>query len=212
MTVDKLRGYEPLFGAWTVEGKIAEGRYSKVFKVGKITDGRAEYQCLKTIKFPSGDEELSRVISSGIYENVQQYLDEVELSVRQNMERMLSLRNNEHIVRFDNYTIIKESSCFYVVILMELLKPLNEHLKPESIEQNDVIDLGCDICLALEGFREADIIHHEVKPENIYVDENGSYKLGDFGVCKSRFGEDKAASSYIAPELYANGAIDINCN
>ena len=34
MTVDKLKDYEPLFGSWTVESKIAEGRYSKVFKLG----------------------------------------------------------------------------------------------------------------------------------------------------------------------------------
>ena len=210
MTVDKLRSFEPLFGSWTVESKLAEGRHSKIFKVSNTNDGQAEYKCLKTIKFPSGDEELSKVISSELYENVQQYLDEVELSVRSNMDRMLSLNENEHIVRFDSYTIIKESSCFYLVILMELLKPLNECLEADNVTQNDVIDLGCDICLALEGFREAGIIHREVKPENIYVDENGIYKLGDFGVCRGRFGEDTAVSSYIAPELYTNGEADIN--
>ncbi len=211
MTVDKLKGYEPLFGSWNVEAKIAEGRYSKVFKVGRTNDdGQAEYQCLKTIKFPSGDEELSRVISSGNYENVQQYLDEVELSVRSNMDKMLALSENEHIVRFENYTIIKESSCFWLVILMELLKPVNEYLETESITQNDVIDLGCDICLALEGFREAGILHREVKPENIYVDEKGNYKLGDFGVCSGRFGEDKSVSSYIAPELYTSSGESTN--
>lgn len=210
MTVDKLKGYEPLFGEWTVEGKIAEGRHSKVFKVSRSIDGQAEYQCLKTVKFPSGDEELSRVISSGIYENIQQYLDEVELSVRQSMDRMLTLTDNKNIVRFFDYTIIKESSCFYLVILMELLCPLNEYLKTEDITQNDVIDVGCDMCLALESFRQAGIIHHEIKPENIYVDSHGNYKLGDFGVCNSRFGEDNVVSSYIAPELYENSDEDVN--
>ena len=32
------------------------------------------------------------------------------------MEKMLSLKGSENIVRFDDYTIIKESSCFYLVI------------------------------------------------------------------------------------------------
>lgn len=210
MTVEKLKGFEPLFGSWTVVSKIAEGRYSKVFKVAKADDGQVRHQCLKTIRFPSGNDELSKVISSGIYTNVQQYLDEVEASVRKNMDKMLSLRSNKNIVRFDNYTIIKENSCFYLVILMELLKPLNDYLKADSAVQNDVIRIGTDICSALEGFRAAGIIHHEIKPENVYVDARGNFKLGDFGVCKGRFGEDKVVSSYIAPELYGNGAIDIS--
>lgn len=210
MTVEKLKNFEPLFGSWTVESKIAEGRYSKVFKVAKVEDGQVRRQCVKTVKFPSGNEELNEVISSGVYQNVQQYLDEVELSVRKNMDKMLSLRGNKNIVCFDNYTIIKEKSCFYLVILMELLKPLNDYLKVDSAVQNDVIKIGTDLCNALEGFREIGIIHHEIRPENIYVDSKGNFKLGDFGVCKGRFGEDKVVSSYIAPELYNNGTIDIS--
>ena len=210
MTVEKLKGYEPFFGAWTVDSKIAEGRFSKVFKVSRIDDGRVRHQCLKTIRFPAGNEELSRVISSGIYQNVQQYLDEVEKSVRLNMEKMLMLRDNKNIVRFDNYEIIKESSCFYLVILTELLQPLSDYLKVDSARQNDVIKIGADLCSALEGFREVGIIHHEVKPENVYVDRYGNFKLGDFGICKGRFGEDKITSAYIAPELYTKAPIDIS--
>lgn len=210
MTVEKLKGYEPFFGVWTVDSKIAEGRFSKVFKVSRIDDGRVRHQCLKTIRFPAGNEELSRVISSGIYQNVQQYLDEVEKSVRLNMEKMLMLRDNKNIVRYDNYEIIKESSCFYLVILTELLQPLSDYLKVDSARQNDVIKIGADLCAALEGFREVGIIHHEVKPENVYVDKYGNFKLGDFGVCKGRFGEDKITSSYIAPELYTKAPIDIS--
>ena len=118
MTVEKLKSYEPFFGTWSVEEKLAEGRFSKVYKVSTVEDGRVRYQCLKTIRFPAGNEELSRVISSGIYQNVQQYLDEVEQSVRKNMEKMLLLRDNKNIVRYDNYQIIKESSCFYLVICL----------------------------------------------------------------------------------------------
>lgn len=210
MTIEKLKSFEPLFDAWSVEGKIAEGRHSKVFRVANVSDGKVRHQCLKTIKFPSGNEELSQVISSGIYTNVQQYLDEVERSVRKNMDKMLTLRGNKNIVRFDNYTIIKENSCFYLVILMELLTPLSEHMRGDSAVQNDVIRLGTDICSALSAFRSAGIVHHEIKPENIYVDRQGNFKLGDFGVCKGRFGEDKIVSSYIAPELYGTGAIDIS--
>ena len=210
MTVEKLKVYEPFFGVWTVDSKIAEGIFSKVFKVSRIDDGRVRHQCLKTIRFPAGNEELSRVISSGIYQNVQQYLDEVEKSVRLNMEKMLMLRDNKNIVRYDNYEIIKESSCFYLVILTELLQPLSDYLKVDSARQNDVIKIGADLCAALEGFREVGVIHHEVKPENVYVDKLGNFKLGDFGVCKGRFGEDKITSSYIAPELYTKAPIDIS--
>lgn len=207
MTIEKLKQSEPIFGSWYVESKIAEGRSSKVFKVSRIENGESEYMCLKVIKFPRSNTEVSSAIASEKYQNVDEYLSALQENVSLNMEKMLELQDNDNIVRFADFGILKENSCFYVVMLMELLTPLSDYLKADSIKPKEVIKIGWDLCGALEGFRQAGIMHHNIKPDNIYVDEKGNYKLGDFGI--SEIGEAKLEpGGYSAPELFSGTSVD----
>lgn len=207
MTIEKLKQSEPIFGSWYVESKIAEGRSSKVFKVSRIENGESEYMCLKVIKFPRSNTEVSNAIASEKYQTVDEYLSALQKEVSLNMEKMLELQGNDNIVRFADFGILKENSCFYVVMLMELLTPLSDYLKADSIKPKEVIKIGWNLCGALEGFRQAGIMHHNIKPDNIYVDERGNYKLGDFGI--SEIGETKLEpGGYSAPELFAGAGVD----
>ncbi|MBQ8502928.1 MAG: protein kinase [Clostridia bacterium] len=207
MTIEKLKESEPLFGCWYVEAKVAEGRSSKVFKVSKTEEGKSTFMCLKTVRFPGSNNEVSKAIASGKYNNVDEYLAVLESEVKLNMEKMLQLRDNGNIVRFEDYCIVKESSCFYVVMLMELLTPLSDYLKADKIKPKEVIKIGWDLCNALEGFRHEGIMHHNIRPDNIYVDSKGNYKLGDFGI--SDIGEQtREPGGYSAPELFSGSQVD----
>ena len=207
MTIEKLKLSEPIFGEYYVEAKVAEGRNSKVFKVSRTVEGITSYMCLKTVKFPRNNDEVSKAIASGKYMNVDEYLSSLEEEVNLNMEKMLQLKENGNIVRFENYGIIKESSCFYVVMLMELLTPLSDYLKADKIKPKEVIKIGWDLCNALEGFRHEGLMHHNIRPDNIYVDSKGNYKLGDFGV--SDIGERRyEPNGYSAPELLSSAGED----
>lgn len=208
MTIEKLKSLEPLFGNWYVDSKIAEGRHSKVFKVYKTVNGVTEFLALKTLKFPANDRELSRVIESGRYKTVGEYLEVIEDAVRDNMNKMLALRTFSNIVRFDNFTIVKESSCFYVVMLMELLSPFSEKVRVSDISTGQAVKICCDLCSAAEGFRSIGIMHHQIKPENIYVDSEGNFKLGDFGISNVAGRVKTEASPYMAPEVYKESAYD----
>lgn len=207
LTIEKLKEHEPLFGSWFIDSKISEGKASKFYKVYKTENGQIHYMGLKTVKFPSNEQEISAVISSGQFQNIDEYLNVLQDTITKNMQTMLSLRSNKNIVRFDNFTIIRESSCFYVIMLMELLTPLASHLSLDNISKSEVLKLGEDICSALEGFRQVGVIHHDIKSENIYVDSFGNYKLGDFGIFDSIFHNANDPSAYIAPELYNKTAV-----
>ena len=202
MNIEKLRAYEPVFGSWFIDSKISEGKASKFYKVYKTENGQLRYMGLKTVKFPSDDREISSVISSGRFINIDEYLNALQKDITKNMQTMLSLRSNKNIVRFDNFTIVREASCFYVIMLMELLTPLASHTQPDTMKKSEILKLGQDMCNALEGFRQAGIVHHDIKSENIYVDSFGNYKLGDFGIFDSIFHNANDPSAYIAPELY----------
>ncbi len=203
MTIEKLRNFEPLFGSWYIENMVAQGRSSVIYRVSRTENLDTQYLGLKTIRFPRSEQDFNRVMASGKYSSPEEYLSMLEQSLRSNMDKMMTLRGNKNIVRFDNYQIVRELNCFHVIILMELLTPLSEYLSPEKINSAEIAKMGADICRALAGFRQAGIMHREIKPENIFVDEDGSYKLGDFGI--SRIGsapdESQDISTYLAPEV-----------
>ncbi|MBO7319747.1 MAG: hypothetical protein J6V06_07000, partial [Clostridia bacterium] len=75
MNIEKLRDMEPLFGSVYIETKISEGKNSKFYRAYRTDGVQKDYFGLKTVKFPSSDRELSRVIASGKYNNVDDYLD-----------------------------------------------------------------------------------------------------------------------------------------
>jgi len=48
--------------------------------------------------------------------------------------------------------------------------------------RNDIVSLGLDLCTALDICSKRGIIHRDIKDENIFVNEDGIFKLGDFGI------------------------------
>ncbi len=82
------------------------------------------------------------------------------------------------------------------------------------IEQ--VIDITKCLCLGLEYAHTQGIIHRDLKPSNIFLDMEGTAKIGDFGLALmvelSRLtdsGKTMGTASYIAPEQVKGGEITI---
>ena len=101
---------------------------------------------------------------------------------------------------------------------MEYVTSLPKYLKARSMTVREIIKLGIDICTALELCSKKGIIHRDIKDENILVNEDGVFKLGDFGIARELSGSGRAASMrgtplYMAPEVYRgekyNSAVDI---
>ena len=79
---------------------------------------------------------------------------------------------------------------------------------PAMIPDEQVIRIAKDMCAALELCKKHNIVHRDTKPQNIFVSENGNYKLGDFGIAKTvekTMGGSKTGTyKYMAPEVYSN--------
>lgn len=61
------------------------------------------------------------------------------------------------------------------------------------------------MCSSLKYIHSSCIIHRNMKPQNIYIDDSNIYVLGDFGICMmSDLKESKliGTENYIAPELW----------
>ena len=96
---------------------------------------------------------------------------------------------------------------------MEYLTSFLDYCAGRELTEEDVIQLGIDLCKALEYCQKQNIIHRDIKPENIFVSRFGEFKLGDFGIARelerTMSGLSKKGTfSYMAPEMYKGEPYD----
>ena len=75
------------------------------------------------------------------------------------------------------------------------------------LEPERAIAIATDVCLALEHAHARGIIHRDLKPANIWIGDDGSARLGDFGLAATERRSREAAEgllvgtvAYLPPE------------
>lgn len=73
-------------------------------------------------------------------------------------------------------------------IVMELLDgiTLKEYIeKHGALEWKQAVQFELQICAALECAHKHNIIHHDIKPQNMMITEDGTLKVTDFGIARA---------------------------
>jgi tetratricopeptide (TPR) repeat protein len=88
---------------------------------------------------------------------------------------------------------------------------LRDRLKKGPLLTSTAIQIGIQVCDALQIVHDQDLLHKDVKPANILFDEHEHAQLSDFGLAASFYGEDLKEVSgtifYMAPEFFFRGNI-----
>lgn len=214
-----------VFGNWTVEEEIGSGAFGTVYKIKREEFGRVYYSAMKVLRIPQDKEEHKRLRSEGMDDaSISTYYSQVVQDFVSEIELLSSLDGITNIVDYKDHIIEPNDNMGYTIyIKMQLLTPLNKMLINEDnkavfMAEKEIIDLGIDICSALEICEKYKIIHRDIKVDNIFVSSNGDYKLGDFGIAKqleATQGEmsKKGTMMYMAPEVFKgenyNHTVDI---
>ena len=195
---------------WEIIKTIGEGSFGKVFEIERNEYGIEEHSALKVISIPQTDSEIQSLKNDGMTENdTTEYFKGIVNDFVQEIQLMTQLKGNSNIVAYEDFAVVEKVGAvgFEILIRMELLTGLPAYLRENPFRVYDVIQLGIDMCRALEVCRELNIVHRDIKPDNIFVSANGKFKLGDFGVArtieKTMAGlSRKGTYSYMAPEIY----------
>ena len=149
-------------------------------------------------------------------------LSENEKEKYNNILKILYKIDNEYIIKY--YYSFEENDSFNIVMEYggdtNLKQFIHAHkAKANLIGEKLIENIIIQICLGLKEIHDNNIIHRDLTPDNIFIDENNKIKIGDFGISKILTASNKYANStvgkykYFAPELVKgekhNNKIDI---
>lgn len=167
---------------------------------------------LKHISVPESQTQVEALIFTGAAadtEAAQHYYQQVVSDYQTELEQMETLANSPNLDCFHSYEIKpKEDGIGFDVFLMaEYRRTLTRAMEDGTITHAGAVNMAMDLCGALQTLRSADLIHRDVTPNNIYLNDQGHYMIGDLGT--ARISELKFCSmpeallsSYSAPELF----------
>lgn len=201
---------------WKIVEKIGEGSFGKVYKAQRSEQGTTFYSAIKVITIPSSQSELNSVRSeSGSDQSAREYFHSLVEECIQEVSTMEYFRGNSHVVSVEDYKVVEylDDIGWDIYIRMEYLTSFLDYCAGKQLAEDEVIQLGIDLCKALEYCQIRNIIHRDIKPENIFVSRFGEFKLGDFGIARELERSMSALSkkgtfSYMAPEMYKGESYD----
>lgn len=212
----KILGYE-------LQELIGSGGFGKVYKGVKKIGKDEYYAAIKHISLPKNNEYNDLLNSMGRnYEAVDKYYEKIldDMVNEINTLFYLSKKDNKNIVTYYDHDIVKQENPlkYDIFIRMEYLKPLNIYSNEGNMIVEDAINLGIDIARALDNCHKQGIIHRDVKDGNIFISEDGYFKLGDFGISRMLSDTNQTLSMkgtpiFMAPEVilgkYYDKTVDI---
>ncbi len=167
--------------------KISDGRYSRLFKAEDSVEKR-----IVALKFPH-----PRVASEAAYRRA--FVREAWIAAR-----VLS----PWIVGVIGLAPGRQTRLYSVMPYYEGIT-LEERLKqPVKLSLEKGVDIGIKLAKAVYALNRLRIVHRDIKPDNVLLQEGGGLKLLDLGVARlpgfPEFEEEEipGTPSYMAPELF----------
>ena len=201
---------------WKTGEQIGKGGFGAVYRLRRNEEfGVQEEAALKHLVIPQDENEIRVLRMSGMDdESISTQFDGQVQDIVREYKMMMGLKNCPNIVHCDDFRVVKQGLGYNILLKMELLTPLTDELRRGGVKtEAEIIKLGSDICNALDVCQAESILHRDVKPQNIFLAEDGNFKLGDFGIARTIDKDGQATVgigtyNYMAPEVFGRQSYD----
>lgn len=174
---------------------LGKGNFGTVYRVNK----NGEEEALKVLNIYSQNSDFNEILGQGntseLETKTKKMMDEISMLYR--------LKGNTHIVNYIDHYVDKKADYYTLYLEMELLNSLDKYY-PDDIDTDQILKICYDILDGLILCEDENIVHGDIKPQNLMVDDQGHHKLTDFGISKIMSGEkgiNGYTPAYAAPEV-----------
>jgi len=185
---------------------VLADRYEIVAKIGE--GGTAEV-------FRARDLRLERVVAVKLLRP--QFSHDPQMRERFAVEaRSAAGLAAAHVVPVYDFGTTDDGSLFIVMQLIEG-RSLRELLRERgTVSEPEVVWIGGHVAAALEAAHARDLVHRDVKPGNVLIDQDGRAHLTDFGIVKALGGRSEitqtglafGTAAYLSPEQATGGPVE----
>ena len=166
---------------------------------------------LKVISIPSSQTKLEALLLTGALENeeaAKAYFLQRAKELTDELDALNQLSRQEGFLCCEGYQIVPldDSVGYEIYILNRYKKTLERYMAKNSLTQLDALNLGLDLCSALAACRRSGYLFVNLKPSNIYINDNGEFKISDLGLIplstlKYAVIPEQYIGNYTAPEV-----------
>jgi len=187
----------------TILGTILNGRYRLEARIG--TGGMSSvYRALdETLERPVAIKLMNREIAD----------DSDQLERFRREARAVAQLSHPHIVGVIDYG--EDQGRPYIVLEYVEGETLKERIRRKGeLDVAEAVAYAIEIARALGAAHAGHIVHRDVKPQNVLIDEEGSAKVTDFGIARSLDDDGLTAdgrvlgtTDYVSPEQALGHAV-----
>lgn len=156
------------------EGVIISGRYEIMGRIG--TGGMADV-------YKAIDQKLNRYVAVKVLKR--EFREDASF-VRKFQTEAQSAAGLLHPNVVNVYDVGEDRGLYYIV--MELVEgiTLKEYIQKKGrLTTKEVISIAVQVCSAMEMAHSHNIVHRDIKPQNIMISKEGKVKVTDFGIAKA---------------------------
>lgn len=185
------------------EGVIIGGRYEILSRIG--SGGMADV-------YKSRDHKLNRFVAVKV---LKREFREDELFVKKFQTEAQSAAGLIHPNVVNVYDVGEDRGLYYIV--MELVEgiTLKDYIEKKGrLTIKEVISIALQVSAGIEAAHNHNIVHRDIKPQNIIISRDGKVKVTDFGIAKATSSNTISTNAmgsvhYTSPEQARGGFSDI---
>lgn len=175
-----------------------------------LKDSDSKY-IVKIISVPASQTQLDALLLSGAFPDAQaatEYFKTLAEDILKEAETLEKLSRLEGFLPYESWQLVPmDSEAGYdVYLLSSYCNTLAQHFRHNAMTHLEAINLGLDLCAALTVSRRLGYLYVDLKPENVYISPEKSFRIGDIGFIrldnlKYASLPDRYRSAYTAPEI-----------